>query len=247
MDTTLLCEICNALLVQKAGAVRKACAGDCSRARRKILQREALDLTLSTPAGRAKIAAQRSKAFKKWRAKNLDALSAKQAVWRDANRERIAESNREWRNANRVRVLAKNDRRRTALSSRFVEDVDRAGLWLRDDGLCGICGEWVDPSLPWPEKMSQTLDHIVPVRRLRPVQIGVRPDGSPLNVFVTAEGTTARGAFARQERAASAAAAREGRYRRTTSVRLMPEQIVMDAGGNRERLVELLTRYGYLY
>lgn len=87
----------------------------------------------------------------------------------------------------------------------------------------------------------------VPVRRLRPVQIGVRPDGSPLNVFATAEGTTARGAFARQERAASAAAAREGRYRRTNSVRLMPEQIVMDAGGNRERLVELLTRYGYLY
>jgi hypothetical protein len=87
----------------------------------------------------------------------------------------------------------------------------------------------------------------VPVRRLRPVQIGVRPDGSPLTVFATGEGTTVRGAFGRAETQASAEAARQGSYRQTTSVRLMPEQIVRMAGDNRERLVELLQRYGYLY
>jgi len=87
----------------------------------------------------------------------------------------------------------------------------------------------------------------VPVRRLRPIQIGVRPDGSPLTVFATAEGTTIRGAFGRQEIAATGEATKLGRYRRTTTLRLMPEQIVQMAGGNRERLVELLTRYGYLY
>ena len=87
----------------------------------------------------------------------------------------------------------------------------------------------------------------VPVRRLRPVQIGVKPDGTPLTVFATSEGTTARGAFARSELRAGSDAVRDGRYRRTTTLRLLPEQIVGMAGGNRERLVELLTRYGYLY
>jgi len=87
----------------------------------------------------------------------------------------------------------------------------------------------------------------VPVRRLRPVQIGVRADGSPLNVFATAEGTTARGAFGRREIRLTGEARRDGRYRRTTSLRLMPEQIVLQADGNATRMRELLERYGYLY
>ncbi|MFN4000875.1 hypothetical protein [Microcella sp.] len=87
----------------------------------------------------------------------------------------------------------------------------------------------------------------VPMRRLRPIQIGVRPDGTPLTVYATSEGTTVRGVFGRRERAAGADAIREGRYRRTTTVRLMPEQIVRMAGNDPERLRELLYRYGYLW
>jgi len=84
-------------------------------------------------------------------------------------------------------------------------------------------------------------------RRLQPVTIGVRADGSALQVFATAEGTTARGAFGRSELAAGQQATREGRYRRTTSLRLMPETIMDMAGDNPDRAVELLRRYGYLY
>lgn len=76
-------------------------------------------------------------------------------------------------------------------------------------------------------------------RRLRPVTIGVRPDGSPLQVFATAEGTTYRGSFSRLDRALTG--------RRSTSVRLMPEQIIKMAGDDPERWIELLRRYGYLY
>lgn len=85
-------------------------------------------------------------------------------------------------------------------------------------------------------------------RRLQPTTIGMKADGTPLRVFTTAEGTTARGAFAKAE-------ARQGaewtksvtdRYRRTTSIRLMPEQIQVMGAGNPERTRELLKRYGYL-
>jgi hypothetical protein len=84
-------------------------------------------------------------------------------------------------------------------------------------------------------------------RRLQPVTIGVRADGSPLQVFATSEGTTARGAFGRAELAATREATRTGRYRRTTTLRLMPETIMDMAGDNPDRAVELLKRYGYLY
>lgn len=81
---------------------------------------------------------------------------------------------------------------------------------------------------------------------LKPLVIGVKADGTPLMVYATTEGTTARGAFYKSERDASANAAKSGRYRRTSTIRLMPEQIAKMAGGNSERWVELLGRYGYL-
>lgn len=82
--------------------------------------------------------------------------------------------------------------------------------------------------------------------RLRLTTIGRRADGSPLQVYLTGEGTTARGAFGRNELRLTGEATREGRYRRTTTVRLMPEQILRAAGNNPTRARELLTKYGYI-
>lgn len=81
---------------------------------------------------------------------------------------------------------------------------------------------------------------------LKPIKIGVKPDGSPLMVYATTEGTTARGAFYKSEQARGAQATKEGRYRRSTTVRLMPEQLIKMAGSDVDRLRELLTRYGYM-
>jgi hypothetical protein len=66
-------------------------------------------------------------------------------------------------------------------------------------------------------------------------------------VYATTEGTTARGAFGKSELRAGVQATKEGRYRRTTTVRLMPEQLVQMAGADTARFVELLKRYGYMY
>jgi len=85
------------------------------------------------------------------------------------------------------------------------------------------------------------------MRRLQAVTVGVKPDGSPLQVFMTTEGTTSRGAFGRREIAEFENAKKSGRYRRTTTIRLMPEQIAVMAGGDTDRWIELLQRYGYLY
>lgn len=80
--------------------------------------------------------------------------------------------------------------------------------------------------------------------RLRPTTIGVRADGSPLQVFSTPEGTTARSTWARQQ--ALDVRRSTDRYRRTSTLRLMPEQIqAMSRGPEHAR--ELLRKYGYLY
>lgn len=82
---------------------------------------------------------------------------------------------------------------------------------------------------------------------LRPLTIGKRPDGSPLQVFATTEGTTRRGSFGSSEIRRTNEAIKDGRYRRSTTVRLMPEQIIKMAGTDRARLRELLIRYGYMH
>lgn len=82
--------------------------------------------------------------------------------------------------------------------------------------------------------------------RMVKTTIGRKADGSPLQVYLTGEGTTARGAFAKGESSATLKSAATGRYRRTTTVRLMPEQIQAMSEGNPERARELLKKYGYL-
>lgn len=81
--------------------------------------------------------------------------------------------------------------------------------------------------------------------RLRPITIGVRADGSPLQVYATTEGATWRSSWARQQ--ADGVKGATDRYRRTSTLRLMPEQIMkMSGSAAPERARELLERYGYV-
>lgn len=46
-----------------------------------------------------------------------------------------------------------------------VEHVDVMAVFERDRWSCGICGRAVDPLLLWPDPMSASLDHVVPLSR----------------------------------------------------------------------------------
>lgn len=80
--------------------------------------------------------------------------------------------------------------------------------------------------------------------RLQPVTIGRKADGSPLQVYATNEGTTSRGSFGRTQ-ALNANVAAGDRYRRSSTLRLMPEQIVQ-MSDDPTVIRELLKKYGYL-
>lgn len=77
----------------------------------------------------------------------------------------------------------------------------------------------------------------------------IGPDGKPFLAYTTTEGTTVRGWYGGgygSSRPGSAYVKSAGdRYRRTTSVRLMPETIMSQASSP-EEAVELLRRFGYI-
>lgn len=45
------------------------------------------------------------------------------------------------------------------------ENIDPLEIFERDKWICGICGEKIDKTLNYPDKMSATLDHIIPLSK----------------------------------------------------------------------------------
>lgn len=83
--------------------------------------------------------------------------------------------------------------------------------------------------------------------RLVKTTIGVRPDGSPVQVYTTTEGTTVRGAFGKaQQRTSAVRKAAGARYTSTSRVRLMPESIMEIAGKDLKVRQAFLRDAGYL-
>lgn len=74
------------------------------------------------------------------------------AVWRSENPERAREVASKSRHA-----------RRTKLRDSFVEDVGVDYLLERDGWVCGICKKRIPKGAVYPDPLSPSLDHIVPV------------------------------------------------------------------------------------
>lgn len=120
-----------------------------------------------TPARKA-AQAQAARAWYERQREDPDALAKRREAiraWREANAEAIREWERLYRVRNARRIAEKNRTRRARLLDAFVENVDVEALWREARGLCGICAEPIDPSIEWPDPMSLTLDHIVPLSR----------------------------------------------------------------------------------
>lgn len=97
-------------------------------------------------------------ATKAWQQANRERFLAGQRARNNANVERQREAVRAWRQANPEMARAFNSRRRAREANAFVEDVLPLVVLERDDGVCGICGEDVDPT-------CFHVDHIVPLAR----------------------------------------------------------------------------------
>ena len=89
---------------------------------------------------------------------NRDVLRAKRRQYCNENSDKIAESQRRYRKENASKIYSKNAQRRALLKGAKVERVDYDIIYLRDNGICGICENEL-------LREDMTLDHIIPLSR----------------------------------------------------------------------------------
>lgn len=104
---------------------------------------------------------------RRWLTENPDRTRAAKRAWVEANYDRVRElareTSRRWKAAHPEAVRAEDARRRSLLVK--VESVDLRALWVSQCGVCAMCRHRIDESLDWPDPMSKSLDHIVPLAR----------------------------------------------------------------------------------
>ena len=131
-----------------------------------------------------------------YREANREKLAALEKAYREANREKIAARKKAYYEANREKLNAANKSRH---SERYSNDPEyrakvnasnllrkrlqpgakqepyiREEIFARDNWICGLCQEPIDPELKWPESGFASIDHIVP--------ISLGGDDTPANV-----------------------------------------------------------------
>lgn len=110
--------------------------------------------------------AKRKAEWDRWAEQNKERLAEYDAAYRVDNAEQISQWLREWKDKNpgSTSLYTYTKRRRRYQMENLIVDVVEPGvLFERDGGMCQLCRDSVDPSIPFPDPMSQTMDHIIPV------------------------------------------------------------------------------------
>lgn len=104
------------------------------------------------------------RADREYRIENLDKIKAHRASRADY----IAESLAAWKTANRERVRDYERKRRAAVRGSSIGEIDFSDVWEKSGGHCVLCGAGMDRSLSWPDRLSVSLDHIIPLAKQGP-------------------------------------------------------------------------------
>ena len=87
-----------------------------------------------------------------------------QARWYRDNREQAIAAIAKWNKEHPEKKRAHNQRRRALkVSNGPAEKFTDIEIFERDGWVCGICHEPIDPEVKWPDPMSKSLDHIIPI------------------------------------------------------------------------------------
>ncbi len=95
--------------------------------------------------------------------KHSEATRQRNRDWARANPERKAATDRAWRLSNRDRRRAAEDRRRAQKYGSRSEPYDRRDVFARDEWTCQLCNVAIDRTLDYPDMMSLSVDHIIPL------------------------------------------------------------------------------------
>lgn len=85
------------------------------------------------------------------------------ARWYAENAEHVQSLVRAWRAANPDRLSESEHRRRARVYATAIGPIDYQRVWERDTGCCWICEKPVDRGLRYPDPMSRSWDHVIPL------------------------------------------------------------------------------------
>lgn len=104
-----------------------------------------------------------------WKAANPDRVREYGRIYRERYPEKNLEQRRRWIAANPEREALssrnRNSRRRARLRGTAVGPVDLDALWLSQGDDCTLCGTRIDRELKYPDPLSKSVDHIVPLSK----------------------------------------------------------------------------------
>lgn len=103
-----------------------------------------------------------TKSRQRYREEGPEAVYAERREWRQANPEKCAEYARRYRAKNPSISAVINNNRRTRIDGRKVSMAELNSLWT---GFCALCGNPIDRDLKWPDQMSKSVDHIIPLAK----------------------------------------------------------------------------------
>ena len=112
-----------------------------------------------------KNADKRAEYMKQWRAENPDKVKKQAAKWVSENRARWCKKKVIWNNENPVKVKDYHHQRRARIRGTTFEKINADQVYERDGWICKICGEIVNQDLEYPDPLSKTLDHIIPLSK----------------------------------------------------------------------------------
>jgi 5-methylcytosine-specific restriction endonuclease McrA len=95
---------------------------------------------------------------RKSRARNAEACRQRGAAWRESHPELMRQYRAAYKRRNLARQADYRAERRARIAGLPSERIDRAAVFLRDDGWCYLCGYAVDET-DWH------LDHVTPIAR----------------------------------------------------------------------------------
>lgn len=105
------------------------------------------------------------RANRKFKARNRERVRVENAAWAKANPDKVAAKSRRWRLSHPLKVRAVKSRRRALIRTSLIGNVDLDLLWIRQCGTCSLCFERIDRALAWPDPLSKSVDHIVPLSK----------------------------------------------------------------------------------
>ena len=102
---------------------------------------------------------------KKYRAANLEKMKEKSRAYHKTNREVLNKRTREYMRVRPEMNRAGGHRRRAMKRRNGCRPYKERDIFRRDKNTCQLCCTPIDMGIKWPDSMSPSLDHIIPISK----------------------------------------------------------------------------------